>query len=238
LKPEIFSLDLSDILRGRIDECARFKPAQGQNLEIINRLFHGDILSEKDKQKAEAALISQSIKIFLNSKEGLVIPDDALHRVATETIKKNLTDLDITLSYQDFYAYQFVDKLNQIVRRAFTISDLFAKNSPPEKIKHLCSEAYQCYLYGYFTSSVALIRSLVETALKDRLSSNKTKFYKLNNEGLSRGIYPPKIWKKIDQIREKGNEFLHEAIKGNIPDEKENFNLLILAQDVLQAIIV
>jgi hypothetical protein len=68
-----------------------------------------------------------------------------LNRLFTDDFQ-NSADIKIRWAYQDFYAYQFVDILNDIVRRAFKVRDSFAKKQPTERVKRLCREAYQCYL--------------------------------------------------------------------------------------------
>jgi hypothetical protein len=229
------SLNLADILRERIDDCANFKRDAEVAKEVLAAYLSGKPLSEEEAKEVEAYLYGRSLKLFLESKEGLIIPDDAMHRLAAELLK-NLDNMEMTFAYEDFYGYQFVDKLNEIVRRAFKVRDVFTKERPPSNVRVLCHEAYQSYLYGYHTASVALIRCTVESVLKDRLCVDTGEFWKLNDLALEKGLYPKKIWYKIDQIRKLANIFVHEACKGKTPSESKNLELIGLAQEVLQAL--
>lgn len=205
--------------------------------EVLVAYLNGQSLSEEEDKAATAYLRGRFLKLFLDSKEGLIIPDDAQHRLASE-LAKDLDQIGITLAYQDFYAYQFVDKLDDIVRRAFKVRDMFAKGRPPESVTRICREAYQSYLYGHHTASVALIRSIVESTLKDRLDIDIGELSKLNDLARDRGLYPTKgVWHKIDKVRDEANTFIHEVSRGKTPSEDRNLKLIGLAQEILQALI-
>lgn len=236
MKARSISLNLADILRDRIDDCATFKRNAEVAREVLAAYLDGKPLSEEETKEAEACLYGRFLKLFLNSKEGLIIPDDATHRVASE-LAKDLDHMGIRLAYEDFYAYQFVDGLDDIVRRAFKVRDMFAKGRPPESVTQICREAYQSYLHGYHTASVALIRSIVESTLKDRLSIEIGELWKLNDLALARSLYPKGIWHKIDKVRDEANTFIHEVSRGKIPSEDKNLKLLGLGQEILQALI-
>lgn len=230
------SLDLADILRQKIDECAKFKRNLQPYSEIVAAFLRGETLSAEDEKRTEEAFFSMLLRLFLDNKEGLVIPDTALNRLAAQSLRA-LPDLEMKLAYQDFYSYQFVERLNDIVRRAFSVRDLFARSHPPEAVMRLCSEAYWCYLYGHHTASVVLIRSLIETALKDRLSVDISELFRLNKAGLDHHLYPKSVWQKIDEIRRQGNSFVHDAIAGRTASEATNLRLLGIAQEVLTVLI-
>ena len=237
MKTITVSLNLADILRKTIDDCARYKRDAEVGEEVLAAYLSGKPLPEDEDRQVEACIYARSLKLFLESKEGLIIPDDAIHRLAVKLLK-NLDDIEITFAYQDFYGYQFVDKLDEIVRRAFKVRDVFAKGRPPSSATVLCQEAYQSYLYGYHTASVALARCIVESVLKDRLQVDTGELSRLNDLALERGLYPKKIWYKIDQIRKSANIFVHEACKGKTASESKNLQLIGLAQEVLQALMV
>jgi len=230
------SLNLADLLRKTIDDGAKFKLDADVSKEVLAAYLSNKPLSGEEAKQVEAYLYGRSLKLFLESKEGLVIPDDAMHRLAAELLK-DLDNIEMTFAYEDFYGYQFVDKLDEIVRRAFKVRDVFATAHPPSNVRILCHEAYQSYLYGYHTASVALIRCIVESILKDRLGVDTGELSKLNDLALEKGLYPKKIWYKIDEIRKAANIFVHETCRGKMPSESKNLQLIGLAQEVLQALI-
>ena len=67
------------------------------------------------------------------------------------------------------YACELVTRLERIVERASTLDtvQITVKN---DEVKKLFREAHEAYLYGFDIASVALCRSLIEHALRDRLS--------------------------------------------------------------------
>src|SRR5438477_13117976 len=85
----------------------------------------------------------------------------------------------ITEGLYHYTSHQVVVRLEQIVERASSLEAVkieITNNS----IKSLFQEAHEAFLYGFDTASIALCRSLVEHALKDKL-------LKLPNENQSLG---------------------------------------------------
>jgi hypothetical protein len=228
MKTVTASIDLADILRQRIDDCAVFDRRWKQSDEA------SDSSADVKLKELQRKVFSGCLDLFLNAKAGLVIPEDAA-RLAGDVF----SDQDVAalhFAYQDFYGYQMVGKLNDVIRRARRVREVFAKKPPPESARRLCSEAYQSYLYGYHTASSALVRALIETALKERLAVEVGDLGKLNDEALHRRLYQRAIWHKINEIRKRCNAVLHEAVRGTAVGEAENLKLLGLAQEVLVAL--
>lgn len=230
------SLNLADILRERIDECAKFKRNAKVSDDVLARFGQGKSLSDEEAKQVVDAFLGRILELFLDSKQGLVIPDDAVHRVGGETFK-NVDALGITLAYQDFYAYQFVDHLNDIVRRAFRVRDVFTRQRPPGSVMKLCREAYQSYLYANHTASVALLRSVVETTLKDRLGSDIGALRALNDAAVEKGLYGREIWLKVKQLNKEASAYIHDAAKGKSPSEAKNLEMIGLAQEIIQSLV-
>lgn len=67
-----------------------------------------------------------------------------------------------------YYSYQLVARLEQIVERASSLEPVKIRVTNPA-VKSLFLQAHEAFLYGFDTASVALCRSLVEHALKDKL---------------------------------------------------------------------
>ena len=227
--------DLGDILRETIDQCATFRRNIQIPKDLKERLKAGD-LSEEETESINEYLCSMLLRVFLNAKESLILPEDGLEEIITDFIP-NLDEIEITFAYQDFYAYQFVDKLNDIVHRALKVKDVFAKKRPPQNVTKICSEAYLSYLYGFYTASVSLIRSVIETMLKERLNVDVSTLGLLNDMARDRGIYENKIWDKVDRIRKEANTFVHEVSRGKTPSESKNLQLLGYAQEVLESLL-
>lgn len=235
MKTVTASLDLDEILRERLDASATYK----RNIKIPSELLadweSGKELSEEEDKKIHDYIFSKLLKIFLDAKGTLIIPDDAAHKFIAENVN-NFGGTQIRFAYQDFYAYQFIDNLQDIVRRASKVRDVFAKKSVPEPVKRICKEAYLTFIYGYHTASIALCRSIVEAVLKNRLNIDIGELCRLNDIGLGQKLYPQKIWYKIDQIRKDGNKFIHAIDRDKNPSESDNLKILGYTQEVLQVL--
>jgi len=232
-------LNLANILRERIDECAKYK----RNVKISKELSEGcldnnRILSKEELKQIDDALFSRALGLFLDAKESLIIPDDGLHQFASE-ILSDFEDFDIELAYQDFYAYQYVDKLDDVVRRALKVREIFTQNRPPAKVITICREAYTCFLQGFHTASVTLIRAIIESVLKDKLNEDIGGLGKLNHEAYEKkGLYSKQVYHKINKIRREGNIYIHGARLGKTPSEAVNFELLNISQEILKEILL
>ena len=223
------SLEIEDILRQTLEEVSTYNP----NIEELKKLNTKDEVSHQ-------YLISLCLKNFLAAKEKLVIPDDALVVKAWEVVSKDLLNIDdlwMRKLYKEFFAFQFLDKLGDIARRALKIKEVFTRSHVSEPVKIICREAYLAFIHGYHTASTALCRAIVEAELKNRLNIDFGELGKLNNTAFDKGLYNKKIWHKIDQIRKLGNKFIHKISIGKIPSESENLKILGLTQESLQALV-
>lgn len=235
------SLELADILRKRIDECAKWK----RNVEIPEELVERcaqyakegklDELSEQEWQLFRDFLFSYALERFLEAKENLVIPDDA--RVPGKLIRFFEGDLGLRFAYQDFYAYKFCDMLDDIVQRAFLVRDVFTKKPIPEEVKQATAEAYRCFLHGLNMASIILCRAIVEASLKLALKVEVGDLVKLNDFALRTRKISPDIHGKVDSIRREANRYVHRVPQRRRPSEKETLKILDLTQYILSALL-
>lgn len=144
-------------------------------------------------------------------------------------------------AYQDFYAYQVLAKLPDIVRRAIRVRDVFAKRRVPEKVKRRCREAYLTYLYGHHAASVALCRSVVECVLEEIVPKEegveRLGVYKLGEIARARGIISSHPWEKYERVRTQANRCIHSVSSGREINEAKNLEIIKLTQLVLQELL-
>ncbi len=76
---------------------------------------------------------------------------------------------DTTEELDRYYSYQLVDRLEQIAERASALDPIQLKVAS-DPVKDLFQAAHEVYLYGFDVACIALCRSLIDHALKDRLS--------------------------------------------------------------------
>ncbi len=70
-----------------------------------------------------------------------------------------------------YYSHQLVARLEQIIERASSLQPVKIRVTN-NSVRNLFLQAHEAFLYGFDTASVALCRSLVEHALKDKLPPN------------------------------------------------------------------
>jgi len=76
---------------------------------------------------------------------------------------------DTTEELDRYYSYQLVTRLEQIAERASALDPIQLKVAS-DPVKDLFQAAHEVYLYGFDVACIALCRSLIDHALKDRLS--------------------------------------------------------------------
>jgi len=64
--------------------------------------------TKEEMKQVNDFMISNALRIFLDAKETLIVPEDAVHKLS-ENILKNLGDFKLK------FAYQFVDKMSEIL---------------------------------------------------------------------------------------------------------------------------
>jgi hypothetical protein len=70
-------LDLANILRQRIDDCAQFKRNAEASEDLVrDYITERRILTEEEKKQADDLLHAALLKNFLDAKSTLIIPDD------------------------------------------------------------------------------------------------------------------------------------------------------------------
>lgn len=238
------SIELDDILRERLDQCATVNPYINISKKLLEDCGAGKEISADEENQINDYLRSKFLKIFLDAKEALIIPDDAANKIINEDILKILDGLQIRFAYQDFYSYQFVDKLQDIVRRALMIQTVFVKKTVSEPVKKVCREAYLTFIHGYHTASIALCRSIIEALLKEKYklpywgTSKKKTLGKIlcDYPLLKKDLHAKKVFDKIEQIKEAGDKSLHQISRGKIPSESTNLKIITLTQDVLKTL--
>jgi hypothetical protein len=90
-------------------------------------------------------------------------------RVAPDAPPPAPASPDTTEELDRYYSYQLVTRLEQIAERASALDPIQLKVAS-DPVKDLFQAAHEVYLYGFDVACIALCRSLIDHALKDRLS--------------------------------------------------------------------
>ena len=114
-----------------------------------------------------------------------------------------------------YYAHRLVARLEQIVDRASSLEPVNLEIREPLD-KGLFQEAHEAFLYGFDTASVALCRSLIEHALKDRLPPMPSEWRELgplieraSREKLLEGVE----LQDARKVLQAGNDVMHNVSK-------------------------
>jgi hypothetical protein len=95
------------MLGERIDQSTNFKRTAEVDETTLGEYIAGKSQSKEEKEAISNYLYGRFLRLFLEARETLTIPDDALHRLASE-LQKDTNDLHLTFRYEEFYADQLL----------------------------------------------------------------------------------------------------------------------------------
>ena len=128
-------------------------------------------LLELRKGREEIESLKKRLSWLLRPGNATVISDPALHRIAYELLKEtNEENVDDDGAVDDWY-YGVMDALyidpNQAARNLASIKPLFLLYRPSANLGSLVQEAVTAFCLDMHTATVAIARTLVETAVVD-----------------------------------------------------------------------
>src|SRR5579864_1553729 len=110
-----------------------------------------------------------------------------------------------------YFAQQLVAKLEKNVERASSLDTVNLKVTNPI-IRKLFNEAHEAFLYGFDIGSIALCRSLVDHALKDKLAPprGKQELRLMIEQAKKDRIFDSLGYESAEKVRHAGNRIMHE----------------------------
>lgn len=121
-----------------------------------------------------------------------------------------------------YYSHQLLSRLETIVQRgaALTPMKLLVKNG---SIHRLFREAHDAYLYGFDAASIALCRSLLDQALRDKLAvqqNEQPSLAKMIRRAEREKLLDRSECDHADKVREAGNDVVHDISKMPSPENR------------------
>lgn len=121
-----------------------------------------------------------------------------------------------TTNYLDrHYSYELVARLPQIVDRASVLERVQHKEVANETVRRLFTEAHEVFLYGFDNACIALCRSLIEHALREKLRvprKEKRRLEFMIQEAEEKGLLDNIESTSAEAVEAAGNHIMH-----NIP---------------------
>jgi hypothetical protein len=157
----------------------KFNEAGG--MEAFHRDFKRKFGAMEEVQARIAALSRTSVEPVDAEAEWQKLADDEHSFQQWQEVGQKSAEglVDRTAEGLDrYFSHQVVARLKKIVKRASTLEPvpLNVSNTP---VRILFQQAHGAYLYGFNIASIALCRSLIEAALRNRLSVSSDKNIKL-----------------------------------------------------------
>lgn len=150
---------LPDNLREYLDERIGQVEVPAQ-VEIRTYFENAELLEDERKRVVERYLTRKFVNTVIEQKESLAVLDflgpwvpDATHRIYLE----------------DYYAYQFVDRLPGLVERAQSLAVSVVEKRPSDQIVRILREAFKSYIYGFYVACICVCRCVLEKLLEERL---------------------------------------------------------------------
>jgi hypothetical protein len=209
---------LPDMLRDYLDRV--IKPHEIPSQDEIKAFLHdSSFLDDARKDIVAGYLTRQVINIVIDQKETLTVLD---------SLGPWAVDAQQNTYLEDYYAYQFVDTLPEIVERAQALVAVLVKNQPRKEIIVILREAFRSYIHGLYVACVCICRCILEQLLEESLKGSKSKLVSIGFYKRLDGRRKSQFQVLIDMARhekildergsdiarriiERGNEAAHEG---------------------------
>lgn len=132
-------------------------------------------------------------------------------RVAPDAPPPAPASPDTTEELDRYYSYQLVTRLEQIAERASALDPIQLKVAS-DPVKDLFQAAHEVYLYGFDVACIALCRSLIDHALKDRLSvppNERPALRSLIDRARRARLLDEPERHSAEEVEEAGNKAMH-----------------------------
>jgi uncharacterized protein DUF4145 len=116
----------------------------------------------------------------------------------------------ISEGFDLYYSRQLVARLDQIVARVSSL-DLVKIEIANNSVKRLFQEAHEAFLYGFDTASIALCRSLIEQALKDKFPGDNRTLAPLIERARQEKLLEGRDLQSARDVATAGNLVMHNA---------------------------
>jgi hypothetical protein len=161
--------------------------------------------------------------------------------VAIRKIEVTLRDQHWLLEhlFDDEYSRRLVKMVPKLVRRTMKLSSLVIKDSPSPGLNMYISEAGRNYVFGFWTSCIALCRVALETSLRELIRSQR--IATLPSRELQELIKTASLLNLIERPTEQTatkpkqspNSTIYPSSMTNPPKEKDAFETLGALRGVL-----
>jgi Domain of unknown function (DUF4145) len=157
---------LPDMLREYLDQVV--KPREVPTQEDVKVYFQDSgALDDARTEIVEAYLTRKLVDMVVEQKESLTISD---------WLQPWAPDADHQIYLEDYYAYQLVGLLPQVVQRAQSLTASIVQQRPTGEIVHFLHEACKSYIYGLYVSCICVCRCVLEQLLEDKLKDKPVPF--------------------------------------------------------------
>lgn len=133
----------------------------------------------------------------------------------------------------EHFCREFLRDAPQMVERTLKLAILVPKLKPSGRVDNYLREAARCYIYGFWTASIALSRSVLEHSLRDRLSSiqapSPPSLKDLISTAIEKGVLDGYHSDLAVEIQKKGNIQLHKRPASS----SEAYDVLVAARSVV-----
>jgi hypothetical protein len=122
----------------------------------------------------------------------------------------------------DHYSRRMVGEVQNLVRRTLKLQRLVVARTPAAEVNVYLAEATRCYVFGLWQASVALARSALEVALRDKLpnATAGSKLLALMDAAQRCRVLDDTHLALARQVQEAGNRVLHgKPITATVAEE-------------------
>jgi hypothetical protein len=206
------------------------------------------VLSADKRQQLEKRVeaLYEKYVTFKIELDRIRIRETPHHKYLTYVLRKDLAYKPLkTEEFKIFWDDHYEEILdfyqdNELIERYVFARNYFKLVPPyvkvgtniPEGIQNIYYESRWCFVYGQYSATIALSRTVIETVLRDKFNIEGN-LDVIIEEAKSRGIITGNTARKINKIRISANRILHKAKPAK---EQEAKNALDHVLDFLEEI--
>jgi len=206
---------LPDMLREYLDRVA--KPHDVPTQDEIKAYFDDSgSLDDARREIIEGYLTRKLVNMVIEQKESLTVRN---------WLEPWVPNASHQIYLEDYYAYQLVDLLPQVVQRAQSLAASIVQHGPTDEIVHVLREAFKSYIYGLYVSSICVCRCVLEQLLEEKLKDRpipigiyrrpdgreKGKIEALIDRALEAKVFDPQGCTIAKRVLRRGNNAAHDG---------------------------
>jgi hypothetical protein len=199
----------------------------------LEREYYEDLPAEEVKEQAETdSFMEELTNVIISCRETLTA-NDLAHLDSVVRDHRSVVDKFL----DRHYTLRQLAQVPSLVDRTIRLSHLRAKDTPSAQTNRYLGEASRAFIMGLPLASVAMSRSALEQAIKERMGEQAKRkhswFEALVDDAVAREIISQTSGVAAKGLAQRCNRAIHHR---PVRDEEEAFEILTAVRSILEEI--